>query len=260
MSGNANTAAASVTGTWPANSPSGLTQTIPSYLFIEYNDDEDLQAFVTAYNTMAQQYIDSFNQLLLPIYTSPTINGPLLDWVGLGLYGIARPLLPSLGPKITIGAVNTYANNVLAINRTKINSPSTFFTTTDDIYRRIITWHFLKGDGKVFNIRWLKRRVERFLRGVNGINYDVDQTYEVSVKLAGNNQVTIFLGGTTMKIITGFINTRLPMFNTINSTAVNTMTVKTNSSAAPPFSDVFKSGVDSGVLELPFQFQYTVII
>ena len=43
---------------------------------------------------------------------------------------------------------------------------------TDDVFKRILTWHFYKGDGKNFSVRWLKRRIWRFLQGANGTDFD----------------------------------------------------------------------------------------
>ena len=78
-------------GTFPPSEPTSLQQIIPAYLYQEYQDDPDLQAFWAAYNTLAQQYVNWFLQIGLPIYTGPLIVGPLLDWIAQGLYGIARP-------------------------------------------------------------------------------------------------------------------------------------------------------------------------
>ena len=44
--------------------------------------------------------------------------------------------------------------------------PDDIVVADDDTYRRCLTWHYQKGDGKYFNIRWLKRRVMRFERGL----------------------------------------------------------------------------------------------
>jgi hypothetical protein len=58
-----------------------LQQVIPSYLFLEYSDDQDLQAFVASFNSLAQGYLDWFRNTPLGLYTSPNITGPLLDWI-----------------------------------------------------------------------------------------------------------------------------------------------------------------------------------
>ena len=167
-----------------------MVGTIPSYLYQEYSDDDDLQAFVSAYNTIAQQYIDTFNQINLPIYTGPLIVGSLLDWVAAGLYGFDRPSLSS-GLNRNLGPFNTWALNTIPFNAYKLIGNANITVTTDDIFKRIITWNFFKGDGNVINIRWLKRRIMRFLYGINGANVNVDQAYQISITFGMVNRVEL---------------------------------------------------------------------
>lgn len=198
-----------------------LQNQIKSYLYVWCNDDDNLQSMVATYNAYAQAYLDWFNAINLPIYTSGTISGPLLDWVATNLYGISRPGLPSPGTP-GIGPFNTYTLDSLVFNGGHPGTPGTFYVTSDDYYRRILTWLFFKGDGKVFNVRWLKRRVERFLSGINGIDPGVSTTYDVSV---------VFNGPTTVTI-------SIPL------------------SAA---GTILQAAVAAGVLELPFQINWTVV-
>jgi len=93
-------------GSFPPSGPTGLTTALPSYLYQQYTDDDDLQAFVLAYNTYAQEFVDWFNSINLPIYTQPQIFGALLDWVAAGIYGLARPVLSS-GTFHSVGPYNT---------------------------------------------------------------------------------------------------------------------------------------------------------
>lgn len=247
---------------FPPDGPTTLTQTIPSYLYQQYQDDDDLQAFVSAYNTMAQQYVDWFVHLNLPIYTQDPVAGPLLDWVAAGLYGILRPALPS-GLSKNVGPLNTYAFNTWPLNTVRMVSSGQLYTTTDDLFRRIITWHFYKGDGKVFNIRWLKRRVQRFLTGVNGTGGETpanlpilapDQTYQVSVTFGAGNEVNINVSRTRRSFVGGALlgtfamNTR--QFNEIDTTSTEF--------PVNPLAPVFKSAMDTGVLEVPFQYKFVV--
>jgi hypothetical protein len=174
------------------NSP-GITKTINSYLYWEYSDDDDLQALVAAYNVISQQYLDWFNALGLPIYSGPVVAGALLDWVGVGLYGYPRPVLPS-GRSLDKGAINTYQPGYrLAIGTIRRFGPTTYFATNDDVYRRCLTWHFWKGDGKYFAVRWLKRRVMRFLTGVDGTGGMTDETYQIGVTFGVYPQATIII-------------------------------------------------------------------
>jgi hypothetical protein len=231
-----------------------LTQTIPSYLYVEYNDDEDLQAFVTAFNQLAQQYVNWFNQIGLPIYTGPLIVGALLDWVGLGLYGIARPSLAGAGQTRILGPLNTLQFNQLEFNRYQTLSSSSYYQTNDDIYKRIITWNFYKGDGYVFNIRWLKRRIMRFLYGDDGTDPGVSQTNQISITFGLNHVVNIniqshiatFNGGAIFNMM-GFNNSAFNGFKVV-VTQLN------------PVLDaaILATAIHSGVLQLPFQYTYIV--
>lgn len=145
--------------------PTSLQTTIPSYLFSQYTDDDGLQAQRLAYNQVAQGYLDWFNQINLPVYTG--LSGSLLDWVATGLYGLPRPIIPTqAGPGV--GLFNTVEYNQIEYNQYFVAQNQTFYTVSDDLYKRILTWQFYRGDGQQFTIPWLKKRVKRFLVGVNG--------------------------------------------------------------------------------------------
>jgi hypothetical protein len=231
-----------------------LTQTIPSYLYQEYSDDEDLQAFVASFNGLAQQYVDFFNQINLPVYTSSLIVGALLDWVAEGLYGIIRQPLPS-GTNRAQGPIGTFAFGTLPFGKYKLIGPATYYATSDDVFKRIITWHFYKGDGKVFNIRWLKRRIMRFLNGANGTDYNIDQTYQVSVSFGVGNQVNIRILPTVDTFISGSIGS-IP-FGTM---AFGTSKLKITQLTPLQFAPVLQSAIESGAVELPFQYTYVVTV
>lgn len=199
-----------------------LTQTIPSYLYVQYQDEptapafdegtlgiatvgiateaitgrgrdvypvSDLQAFVNSYNAVAQGYLDSVNSLNLPIYTIQ--SGTMLDWVALGLYGIQRPSL-SVGTTYTpLGVYNTVVYNETAYSEDVKGGDITAYFVTDDYFKRIITWNFYNGDSFQFTIPWLKRRVKRFLDGIDGVDFPIDETYDISVILTGINSFEI---------------------------------------------------------------------
>jgi hypothetical protein len=199
---------------------------IPSYLYVQYNDDDNLAGFVSAYNQTAQPYLDWFNQNPLAVYTNALFSGTILDWLITGIYGLPRPAI-SVGRLRTIGPYNTFLLNQLVINgRVRIVEPDpdgqTFYTVNDDVYRRVTTWSFFKGDGKIFNVRWLKTRITRFLLGVNGTAPNIDTTYLVSVAFAPGNVVNITITGTN------------------------------------PDRDILAAAISSGALPLPFQYSYTV--
>lgn len=242
--------------TFPPANPTVLQQTINSYLYQEYNDDNDLQAFVDGYNQLAQGFISWFSSIGLPVYTGAQIINSLLDWVAEGLYGITRPYLPS-GKNKNLGPLNTYAYNTLPFNTRKVVGPQDFFATNDDVFKRVITWHFFKGDGKVFNIRWLKRRIMRFLNGVNGTSYNIDETYPISVTFSGSTVFINILPGTAT-VVGGSIFNEF-QFNGVGSEFND---IETLFVPFPTFdlAPILQAAIESGVLELPFQYTYVVNI
>ena len=207
--------------TWPGT----LQSAIPSYVYLEYNDDDDLQALFAANNALMQQYITLFNTISLPIYTGPLIIGQLLDWVGVGLYGVGRPTLAT-GTVREIGAYGTYQFGVLGFGYGREISSQSYFVATDDIYKRVLTWQHYKGDGFNFNITWLKRRVMRFINGRNG-------TDPLSTNDLRNIGVTVQNSAFTIRIF---------------------------HSASYSGAAAFAACIQSGILNLPFQFTYTVIL
>lgn len=242
-----------IPGAFPPSGPVTVLGTIPSYLYQQYNDDADLAAFVLAFNELAQEILDWLNDIDLPIYTRAQISGLLLDWVAAGLYGIVRPALSS-GQNRDIGTLNTFQFNVLPYNTRQVIGPTDVVATTDDIYKRIMTWRLYKGDGRVFWMRWLKRRVMRFLLGESGSAPNIDQTYQISVTFGIGNQVTINLiqGRRT---ITGGALYNWAQFNAQQYNGVQT---EAESLPALPNADILAQAIESGAVELPFQFRWIV--
>ena len=243
-----------LSATFPPSGPTGRLLTIPSYLYEEYNDDDDLQSFVDSYNLMSQQYVDWFNQIGLPVYTGPLISGLLLDWVAQGIYGLTRPVLSSFQSALQ-GPFNTYEFNELGLNEDELVGPKDIAATSDDVFKRIITWHMYRGDGRYFNVTWLKRRIMRFLYGVNGTDYDAPP-YQISVSFGINNQLNItILAGKRTDFAGALFDTG--EFNTfdLNSTETTLVTF-----TIPDLAHIFKQAVDTGVLEIPYQYPPVVTI
>lgn len=218
-----------------------------SYLYVQYADDDNLQAFVNAFNEMVQAYVSWFADNNLGDYTS--LSGGLLDWVAQGLYGFTRPLLGS-GRNHNLGPLNTYLFNALPMNALKVIGPQNVTAVTDDVFQRVMTWSFYKGDGFVVNIRWLKRRIIRFLTAANGTAPNIDQTYAISVSIGGNI-VTIRISAGTRKLTKGTLNSYT--FNSFTMNAGNTVFFPATTGIFP-LDSVFEEAIDSGVLPLPFQF------
>ena len=206
-----------------------LQQIIPSYLYTAFKDDDDLQAFVNAFNALAQQYLNTFNGLQLPVF--PNQSGSLLDWVCNGIYGFARPTVP-IGVVQTIGPLNTVVIGThLPINGLSITGTSTYYTATDDVYIRALCWNFYKADGTAFNVQWFKRRIARFLygpgepattNGFAGWGFNIGFLQNISVSFPS----------------AGVCNVSVPAINSLSTT--------------------FKALVLSGALQTPFQFSFDI--
>jgi hypothetical protein len=239
---------------FPPSGPTGRLTTISSYLYREYNDDDDLQAFVDAYNGQSQQYVDWFNTIGLPVYTGPLISGLLLDWVAQGIYGLTRPVLSSFQSAL-IGPLDTYGFNELGLNESELVGPKDIAATSDDVFKRIITWHMYRGDGRYFNVTWLKRRIMRFLYGVNGTDNN-DPPYQISVSFGVNNQLNItILAGKRTDFGGALFNT-----GELNSFSLNSTETSLVTFTIPDLAHIFKQAIDTGVLEMPYQFPTVVTI
>ncbi|MHA3054669.1 hypothetical protein E0H77_12505 [Acinetobacter sp. ANC 4633] len=203
------------------NSP--MMQIIKSYLYQQYADDDDLQAFVDAFNNTAQNYLDWRNQTPLAIYTSPMIYEQLLDWILVGIYGIYRPIFGLINQSPPPAGGNTAPWNGFDIP-TKINAngntsaftivgpyetvtyntrPFGYFSSvansggattapaytvaSDDTYKRLATWILYRGDGFQMSLNWLRRRVARFCYGLNGADIDIGLVSNISITITGDN-------------------------------------------------------------------------
>jgi hypothetical protein len=244
-------------GNFPPRGVTGVTRPIPSYLYQEYSDDDDLQAFVAAQNSMMQDIVDTFNSLNLADYTQPNITGALLDWVAQGIYGFSRPSLSS-GRYKTFGPYNTGAYNTQVYDWWKLTFPDVVSITNDDLFKRILTWHISKRDGKYFNIEWLKKRIMRFLFGVNGTQPNIDNAYQVSITFGPNREVTIRFVTGNRTVTSGAIYDQNQF--TYNTYTYNALSTNQTNLTPLPYIDMFQEAVQSGILELPFQFNYTIVI
>lgn len=253
-----------VPGNFPPKNVTGLTEVLPSYVYQEYSDDDDVQAFVAAQNSLQQNYVDTFNALNLPIYTGAIIAGALLDWVAMGLYGYKRPWIFAQR-SFASGTLNTYGPNYLVPINTVVHSvPRGAVIADDDFYKRALTWHYQKGDGKYFNVRWLKRRIKRFLIGVNGSSPLVDDTNQISVSFGIDRRVTIRFILYVRTVFAGPLNTYGPNGTRPGrrwgSIPLNVILSSVETFPPLPYMTRFSEAVAAGVLELPFQFTFNVVI
>ena len=169
---------------------------IPSYPYIQFADDVNISAWFDAYNTYAQQYLDWFNKTPLAIYTNDNISGNLLDWVANGVYGVYRVPISTSRERI-FGPLNTYTPNYRELNSGGTITNTSAQTMTDDIFKRLITWDFYKGDGMQFTIPWIKKRVARFLYGIGGFS----NTDNISVQFTDVRTVSIGVVASSSELI-----------------------------------------------------------
>lgn len=225
---------------------------LPAYPYLEYSDDDNIQGFFSALNGLQQGYLGWFNQTPLAVYVPylaseatidastgdpiligpypllasqtyfSNMSGPLLDWCAAGIYGISRPVL-STQSGTNIGAWNSYAWNTLPWDGARITTSGTVKIASDDIYKRVLTWHLYRGDGNVPSIPWLRRRVARFIYGAGGTDISVDVLPNIQISQPSAHALTITV-------------------------------------PAGPNSNLFAQCVDNGVLALPFQMTYTVTV
>lgn len=216
-----------------------LTEVLKSYPYQEYADDDDIRALFDAYNSVAQAYVTWFATVNLPDYTG--LSGDLLSWVSQGLYGITKTSLASPA-SASLGMLNTESLNSDVINGYSA-STQTFYTLTDDMLQRILTWHFYKGDGKRFCIRWLKRRIMRFLLGTNGIDPQPTNP-DFVVGCETTNALSVSVNPNTNLLTVTIYEVLLSQFAEVT----------------PGVLSIFVIAFTSGVLELPVQYTYAVTI
>lgn len=228
-----------------------IVETIKSYPYVQYSDDADVSSFFASYNVLSQQNLDDVNGYQLPIYLNQ--SGALLDWAASSIYGVFRPSLSSGGPR-PIGPYDTFAFNTEPFDGFHVINSSANYIADDLTYQRIIQWSTFKGDGYQFTIRWLKRRVQRFLTGA----LFPDQTYEISVIFTTETNVHIIVSESNQTLTGG------PFYNTqrFNALGASFNQVQTTSSTHAPtaLAAALKAALNSGILILPFQYTFTVQI
>lgn len=226
-----------------------ISGVIPSYLYEQYSDDSDLQAFVTAYNNIANEYLTWFTDVNLPIYTKSNISDSLLDWIGVGIYGVKRPVI-STSSQYLYGMVNSFAYNSFYYNGIKKISSGTSQVATDDVYKRALTWSAYLGDGKHSSLQWLRRRVARFLAGSNGTDITIDDLGGVSVTGKKVGLGPTYNASPYNARPYGF---SLPVLNRLRRAIVITI-------PNTPIGQTFSALLKNGTLVVPLQLNYSVIL
>jgi hypothetical protein len=232
-------------------STQALQQIIYAYPYQEYADDPNITAFFDSYNSLAQGYLQWFLTTPLSVYTSPNITGPLLDWIGQGIYGIQRPVISSVTSKTLSSAYNTAPYDVGPYATRKVKTSGSVTVVNDDIYKRALTWHLYLGDGRQMSVMWLRRRVARFIYGVNGTDIPADDFQKISIQRSPSAFSAAFGTGpyNTQAYDTRTATKRL----TRHSIQIGVPT------AAGQIGQIFQQLLNQGELALPFQVKFSVV-
>ncbi|EKN3637428.1 hypothetical protein ACNKYB_000867 [Yersinia enterocolitica] len=231
-----------------------LDDIIRAYLYQQYNDDENIQAFVDAYNTLAKDIYGWMKDANLPVFVGGYNAGDQLRWIALGIYGVKPPVLSSDKRRIS-GPFNAMLFNQLPYNGRVVKNESEQVVASDDVFKRVMTWNYYKGDGFNFTIPWLKRRIMRFLTGVDGVDVVNDQRWSISVLFSSS--------GASISIVKGYRKlTSSSLYNasTFNTRSFNQKTSVLIKSNEYEFASLFKQAFDSGLLHMPFYQPVSVTI
>lgn len=229
-----------------------LDSIIRSYMYTQYNDDDNLRAFFTAYNSMAQGIYDWMVNANLPVFIGEYNTGDQLRWISHGIYGVLPPVISSSEQR-EIGPYNTLEFNQLAFNEYRVINQSDQVVVSDDLFKRIMTWNFYKGDGFYFSIPWIKRRILRFLLGINGTDILNDQRWSISIQFVD--------GGIVISIYKGrrqFTRSAIYNASAYNSRKYNQKDTAFVITEDFEFAIFFKQAMDSGLLHMPFYQSITV--
>lgn len=208
-----------------------LSTVFKSYTYTQYSDDVNISAFFGAYNKLAQEIYGWLLTADLPIFIGGYNSSDQLYWIAHGIYGQTPPSMVS-NKSLSFGPYNTIKYNQLAYNKRKKISENSQIVASDDVFKRIMTWNFYKGDGMGFSVTWLKRRVRRFLEGSLGSDIVNDQQFGVSVTFDGAGGISIKLS--TASETAGFINLA--------------------------FASILSSAFDNNLLHMPFWADVTVTV
>lgn len=212
-----------------------IEKIIPAYLYTQYNDDKNIQSFVDAYNEVAQSLYSWLRDSRLSIFQGGYNSGEQLKWVVKGIYGQDVPILQST-KRAGKGPYNTIEYNFLPFDAYQQLYNNDVVVVSDDLFKRVLTWNFYRGDGKQFSVPWLKRRVMRFLNGIDGEDISNDQHWPISVSFDGDN----------VKIVINTTGEGFPSSQPPNSLF--------------DFAPLFKGAMEGGILNMPYYYNVSVSI
>lgn len=230
---------------------SPLSEITPSYLYAQYADDENLQAFVNAYNDLAQSYLDWFNETPLPIYTNTNISGAFLDWIGENIYQVARPAISNI-TTLYRAALITVPMIQRALSTSVYSQSGTSYQVSDDIYKRILTWYTYRGDGMQATLPWLRRRIARFLYGVNGADIDPSDYLSSEVNVTYTGTVSpVFIGAVGSSPINTVGINNIENVGLLNDRGITIINLPETAAGTTLYNLL-----SQGVLPLPFQLNF----
>lgn len=228
-----------------------ISELPPSYLYSQYRDDANMQAFRDSYNDLVLTYLQWFNDNPLAVYSQSTISGSLLDWVGRSIYQISRPVLSTTS--------TIFRDSLISLPLIARPLPDSVVYQTggsqlvsDDVYKRMLTWILYRGDGVNSSLSWLRRRVARFLYGSNGANCDPSDYLSVYIK---------YTPVTTHSLLVGSTNSGMTNSSPTNALYSSTISQGGNTTIAVPptgMGPTFQKLFQEGVLPVPFQSNISV--
>ncbi|MXV36804.1 MULTISPECIES: hypothetical protein [unclassified Saccharibacter] len=161
----------------------------PAHAYQQFSDDANIVAFFKAYNQLAQESLSWMVTHPMALYIGPALEGNLLTYCAFCLYGQFRYRISYTEIRSISGEIDGADIDRLTIDDTAIDKHYDGSAISDDLFKRILTWNFYKGDGLNFSIPWLKRRIMRFLTGENGHAWRFNSTHPVSVRCVGKRVI-----------------------------------------------------------------------
>lgn len=213
-----------------------IDEIIPAYLYTQYNDDKNLQALIDAYNHEAQNFYAWLRDSRLPIFQGGYNSGEQLKWIVKGIYGEDVPILKAT-KRAGKGPYNTVEYNILPLDAYRQLYNNDVIVVSDDLFKRVLMWNFYKGDGKQFSVSWLKRRVMRFLNGIDGADIPNDQHWPISVKFVDD----------VINIV-------------IDTTGEGFSSATTMKNSSFDYAPLFKGAMEGGILNMPYYYTISVTI
>ncbi|KMQ89981.1 hypothetical protein RF55_10317 [Lasius niger] len=188
-------------------------QIIKAYAYQQYSDDPDIMALFEAHNQTAQDYLKTFLSHCPAIYIDDFWDSGELTYIAWFLWGQRRWYSDYASSIDLEGAIDDLPIDYASAGGS-IPTPRQKLLINDDTFRRIMTWNLYRGDGQQFTIPWLKKRIKRWMVGVNGYAPLFGDTNEISVHVSEKN-------GDLLTITRGCEGTEANGFITGDSASLN---------------------------------------